>query len=77
MAHIYDDGELFWCRVADEIEPLEWVDAGLSAGGHTGPMLVRDWLQGDTQSLTGAEDDLWGDIEVFEQLIRRFRAATD
>lgn len=45
---IYDtnEGEIVWCRVPDAIEPLDLVDARLSAGGHADPGEVLPWLQG-------------------------------
>ncbi len=40
-----DEGGVVWCRVPDDVEPLDLVDARLSAGGHSDPGEMLLWLQ--------------------------------
>lgn len=63
---IYDteDG-VSWCRVADKMEPLDLVNARLTAGGHADPAQVLLWLEarsrrlGATVALVGVRQPCW------------------
>lgn len=72
---IYDtpDGGLAWDRIPDGVEPLDLVDARLSAGGHADPAEVLRWLQGtasDPWSGGGYGD---GDAGVLDELRMKIR----
>jgi hypothetical protein len=71
---IYDTNEdgVAWCRVPDAVEPLDLVDARLSAGGHADPSEVLRWLQGRTPN-PWAGGDGGGDAAVIEELGREIR----
>lgn len=70
---IYDtnDDEIVWCRVPDALEPLDLVDARLSAGGHADPGEVLLWLQGSTSEPWSGGG--WGDEAVARELGRKIR----
>jgi len=67
---IYDsaDGALRWRRVPDRTEPLDLVDAQLTALGHADPAEVLQWLQGDASNAWGSLGDGGGDPGVLESL---------
>jgi hypothetical protein len=68
-----DEVGVAWCRVPDGVEPLDLVDARLSAGGHADPSEVLRWLQGGTSAPWGAGGDGGGDATVLEELGRQIR----
>src|SRR3954467_14702440 len=64
-----EDG-VAWCRVPDRIEPLDLVQARLSAGGHADPSEVLLWLQGRAPDpWAGGYGD--GDSGVIQELRRK------
>jgi hypothetical protein len=72
---IYDTAEagVAWCRVPDEVEPLDLVHARLSAGGQADPDEVLLWLQGGvpdpwSEGGYGIDDD-----GVVDDLSRKIR----
>lgn len=71
---IYDTGDdrIGWCRVPEGTEPLDLVDARLSAGDHTGPSEVLAWLEG-TVPAPWPDDGGREERTVIEQLTRRIR----
>ena len=72
---IYDTDEdgVAWCRVPDAVEPLDLVDARLSAGGHADPSEVLLWLQGRAPEPWAAGGDGGGHAAVIEELGRKIR----
>ena len=72
---IYDRDEdgVAWCRVPDGIEPLDLVDAPLSAGGHADPSDVLLWLKGDAPDPWASGDGV-GDAAVIRELGRQLRS---
>jgi hypothetical protein len=71
---IYDTDQdgVAWCRVPDAVDPLDLVDARLTAGGHADPREVLRWLQGRTPD-PWAGGDGGGDAAVLEELGREIR----
>lgn len=71
---IYDteDG-VSWCRVADGIEPLDLIDARLTAGGHAEPSRALFWLEGKAADPWGDLGSGWGEAAVLEQLLTKIR----
>jgi hypothetical protein len=67
-----DAAGVAWCRVPDGVEPLDLVDARLSAGGHADPSEVLLWLQGKTPE-PWAGGDGGGDAAVIDELGRKIR----
>ena len=72
---IYDTpcGQLAWCRVPDQVEPLQLVDAVHSAGGHADPAGVLSWLLGQTPDPWSGTGDGTGDPGVLDELRTRIR----
>ena len=72
---IYDtvDDRVVWCRVPDEVEPLDLVDAQLTAGGHADPHEVLLWLQGTARDPWGCGGDGNGDEAALQELVRKIR----
>jgi hypothetical protein len=70
--HTDQDG-VAWCRVPDAVEPLDLVDARLTAGGHADPSEVLRWLQGRAPDPWAGGGDGGGDAAVFEKLGREIR----
>lgn len=71
---IYDtDDGVSWCRVADGIEPLDLVDARLTAGGHADPAQVLLWLEGKAPSPWADGGSGWGEAAVLGQLLVKMR----
>jgi len=68
-----DDGIAWWCRVPHEVEPLDLVDARLSAGGHADPGQVLLWLQGKAPEPWAGGGGGSGDAGVLEELGRKIR----
>lgn len=71
---IYDteDG-VSWCRVADKMEPLDLVNARLTAGGHADPAQVLLWLEGKDPTPWGNCGSGWGEAAVLAQLLIKIR----
>lgn len=67
---IYDtpDDQLVWMRVPDSVEPLELVDARVSAGGHSDPSDVLRWLQQDAPDPWGSVGSGFSDQGVLDHL---------
>ena len=67
---IYDtpDDQLVWMRVPDSVEPLQLVNARLSAGGHSDPSDVLRWLQHDAPDPWGSTGSGFSDPGVLDHL---------
>ena len=71
---IYDtDAGVSWRRVPERVEPLDLVDARLSAGGHADPSEVLLWLQGQAPDPWAAGGAGWGEATVLEELRRKIQ----
>lgn len=71
---IYDtEAGVAWCRVTDRVDPLELVDARLSAGGHADPKEVLLWLEGKAPDPWGNGGNGSGEAAAVEHLGRRIR----
>ncbi len=73
---IWDAGDhVAWCRVPDEVEPLDLVDAELTAGGHADPAEVLRWLEGSAADPWSGSGDGTGAPAAVAVLGRRIRAS--
>ena len=71
---IYDtDDGVAWCQVPDRVDPLDLVDARLSAGGHADPKEVLRWLEGKTPDPWGNGGSGSGEVAAVEELGRKIR----
>ena len=71
---IYDtDTGVTWRRVPERVEPMDLVDARLSAGGHADPSEVLLWLQGQVPDPWARGGAGWGDATVLEELRHKIR----
>jgi hypothetical protein len=59
--------------VPDKIEPLDLVDAQLTAGGHADPVQVLLWLEGKASTPWGHGGSGSGKAAVLEQLLIEIR----
>jgi len=73
---IYEDtdGGIVWCRIPDEAEAADVVEAEFSAGGHANPGDVLAWLQGEAPDPWACGDGS-GDDGVLGELVGKIRGS--